>query len=125
MNDSTRLSSSLNNTAFVWVYAGQPEVGERYILEALQIERTLHRPHSLAIRLGVASEILVQTGKLEQALEFAKEALSIEEQHGDLRRIPVRRSQLATALFANHRYEEARDEALEAADSLKVCGNLV
>lgn len=125
LNDSTRLSSSLNNTAFVWVYAGQPEVGERYILEALQIERTLHRPHSLAIRLGVASEILVQTGKLDQALEFAKEALSIEEQHGDSRRIPVRRSQLATALFANHRYEEARDEALEAADSLKVCGNLV
>lgn len=123
LNDSTRLSSSLSNTAFVWVYAGKPEVGEKYILESLQIERKLKRPHHLAVRLGIASEILVQIKKLDQALEYAKEALDLETKHGDRRSVPVRRSQYAAALFANHHYEEARDEALEASDSLLAVGN--
>ena len=124
LNDSARLSSSLSNTAFVWVYAGKPEVGEKYILESLQIERQMKRPHHLAVRLGIASEILVQTKKPDLALTYAKESLDLEEQRGDHRCIPVRRSQYAAALFANHRYEEARDEALEASDSLKAFGNV-
>ena len=113
--DKANISSSLNTIAGIWSAANQPAKAEKYIREALAIERTLDRPDILAIRLGLASEILLKTGKLNEALTMAQEALKKEP---NKQRVPVRQSQLGAVLLAMKRYSEARQMLQQAREGL-------
>lgn len=121
--DLCKISSSLSNIASIWIYANQPDVAEKYILEALEIERQLDRPKILSIRLGIASECYVQMKQLDTALEMAREALSVESESGSVQKIPVRQSQLSSVLSEMQRFDEARDYALLAVEGLRQTGN--
>lgn len=90
--DLELVSSSLNNIAATSLSAGMIINGEKYINEALKIERKLNRPGVLAVRLGLASEIYVKLGRLNDALIAAQEALNIEPNPD---KVAIRKSQLA------------------------------
>lgn len=114
------VSSSLNNIAGIFILAGQPEEAEKYILEAMSIERTLNRPHVLAIRLGIAAEAFLKSGKLDEALSYAIEALEVEDKPESK---GVRQSQLAAVLTEKKQYDEAYPLLLEAKASLEKTNN--
>lgn len=121
--DKDLISSSLNNIAATCVSAGMINHAEKYILEAINVERTLNRPASLAIRLGLASEIYTRKGDNGKALEMAEEALALEKENGKPDKVPLRQSQLAAVYVAMGKTQQAIQLLLEAEKKLRSTGN--
>lgn len=117
LGDKARVSSSLSNTAGVYICNNQFDEAEKYLAEAIEIERTLNKPYSLSIRLGLASEAAIQACKYEEALAFADEALALAETLGDPNKNAMRQSQKGLALLQLHRYDEAREILNVSADT--------
>lgn len=57
LGDDELISSDLNTLAAIYLAVQQPQPGIYYIENAIALERKLGRPASLAIRLGMASEL--------------------------------------------------------------------
>lgn len=122
--DKELISSSLNNIAATCLSAGMVEHSEKYILEAIKTERTLNRPSSLAIRLGMASEIYTRKGDNATALKMAEEALKLESEKGSPEKVPVRQSQLAAVYNAMGKKQQAVQLLMQAEKKLRETNNL-
>jgi signal transduction histidine kinase/CheY-like chemotaxis protein/AraC-like DNA-binding protein len=117
--DKERISSSLNNLAGLYMSTDQPEVGKEYILKAIAIERGLHRNKSLAIRLGMASDIFLKLGDTQQALRYVQEAYHLDYVDGRKDKVAVRLSQMAAVYMAQGYYEKAKSVLLKAIPVLR------
>ena len=124
LGDAERLSSSLNNQAALYLATEQPKTAEKYILEAIAIERTLNRPAILAIRLGMASDILLKSQRPKEALPYATEALALDRAGGRQIKTAIRQSQLAAVLSALQRDDEAQELLQEAVSVFERNGNI-
>ena len=95
--DDDRLSSSLNNLATLYLGNRQPEMAEKYILRAIEIEQQLDRPRKLATRFGIASEIYTALGQYEKAVEMGEKAYRLDIEGERELQAAKRLSQIAAA----------------------------
>lgn len=117
------ISSTLNNIASICLAAELPKRALRYIREAIEVEEPLQRPSALAIRLGIASEILVRLKQGPEALDMARKALDLEQTIGKPDKIGIRQSQLAGAYHAMNDLKQAEHYLNLAVDNLRSSGN--
>lgn len=122
--DFDRLSSTLNGIASVFVAAGKPKEGEKYIIEAIAANSFTDNLSRRAVLYGTASELYRQTGQGQHSLDYARKALDVERQMGDSARIGVRLSQLATAQLGLSMISDAQCSLEEAIPLLLRSGNL-
>ncbi len=121
--DKELISSSLNNIAATCISAGMINHAEKYILEAIEIERSLNRPATLAIRTGMASEIYTRKGDYDMALQMAQEALELEKTQGKADKVPLRQSQLAAVYTGMGKTTQAMQLLRDAETGLRKTGN--
>lgn len=112
--DPGNISSSLNNLAGICLSMENYAEAERMIREAISYEEQLGESAALAIRYGMASDILLKRGKSQEATDYARRALEIDTRAGRTMQVAVRQSQLAEAYLETGRLREA-DELLEQA----------
>ena len=105
--DPDIMSSSLNTLAGIYIGANQPKEAEQYILRAIDLAKQVDNPARMAVLQGMASEVYHQMGNDLEALGYAQRACEIEEQRGDLYKLAVRRTQLASVNLGLHEYAEA------------------
>lgn len=86
---------------------GEPENAKIYIDEAIAVELNLKSSSALAVRYGLASEIYLKLGEVQQALEFADKALQLDIQGNRVEKVAVRRSQKAAVLMELKEYRNA------------------
>lgn len=116
---------TLNNLAGILLSMENYEEAERLIREAISYEEPLGESAALAIRYGMASDILLKRGKPEEALEYATRALDIDTRAGRTEQIAVRQSQLAEAYLQTGRLREAGELLDRAAAVFSESGNLL
>lgn len=112
--DPANISSSLNTLAGICLAMENYDEGERLIREAIRYEEQLGPSEALAIRYGMASDILLKQGKTEEAIAFAQRALALDVEGNRPVRAAVRQSQLAAAYIESGQPNDAA-QLLEAA----------
>ena len=113
--DAGRISSTLNSIAGTYVANNQYAEAERYILEAIEVNSRVDEPRRMAVLLGTASEVYHGLGDDTKALRYAEQALAIDRRLNNRSGQGKRLSQMATALIALNRCDDAAqalDEAL-------------
>ncbi|MBR1594203.1 MAG: response regulator [Alloprevotella sp.] len=123
LGDPERISFSLNSIAVIYYSAGMPLSAKDFILKCLNMERKLDNKGRLAVRLGIASEILLKTNDVEQAKKFALEALELDVAGGRKEREAIHRSQLAEVYMTEKAYAEATVQVDIAYDILRQSDN--
>lgn len=113
--DPSAISSSLNNLAAICLSLEDYAQATDFIMEAIWHEEPLGDEGTLAIRYGIASEVLLKAGRVDEAVEYASRALELDRKGGRTLKEAVRKSQLAAALTENGSLQEAAtllDEAI-------------
>lgn len=116
--ESKGLTSSLINLASMYVYAGEPEKGEGYALEAVANEQGIGRPDYLAKAYGKACDVYHALKNDSLALYYADKAVEIAKKELDEVQVAVRQSQRAYALSGLERHKEALDVLRDAEKAL-------
>ena len=110
----------------------QPQPGIHYIEKAIALERKLGRPASLAIRLGMASELYLINGETDKALQTIHEAYRLDSIDGRTAKAAIRQAQMGAVLEEMEQLDEARrlvEKALAVLEkeqniySIAVCHN--
>lgn len=123
IGDKSRISSSLNTLAGIWLVAKQLKDGERYIKEALRYSTAAKDSDRMAIQYGMASEICHVKGKNRQALENARCAYAIDSVRGNTAKVGIRLSQMAAAQLSLGQFAAAERSVRRAIPILKQAGN--
>ncbi len=130
--DQANISSSLNNLAGLYLAMEDCETASEMIHKAIDIERSLPGTQALCIRLGMASDIDLQLGRTNEALEHSAEAYALDKAAGREEKAAIRLSQMAAVYIETGRNDEAKKCLQEAitvfredgnAHSLSVCYN--
>lgn len=128
--DAGNISSSLNTLAGICLAMENYDEGERLIKEAISYEESLGQTEGLAVRYGMASDILLKQNKVDEAIDYASRALEIDQAAGRPIKVAVRKSQLAAAYLEVGKLSEAARlideaartfEAVQDLHSLTVC----
>ena len=128
--DAGNISSSLNTLAGICLAMENYDEGERLIMEAISYEEKLEQPAALAVRYGMASDILLKQGKVDQAIAFASRALELDQAADRPVSAAVRQSQLAAAYLEAGKLADAARlvdaaartfESVQDLHSLTVC----
>ena len=114
LDDPDALSSVLNTLAAIYIGANLPREAEQYVLRGIDYCRQAGNQGRLGILYGMASEAYHAMGQQEKALDYAQQALAIEQQLGRKDKEAIRLTQMAEALTGLARFDEAR-EALQRA----------
>lgn len=122
--DPGNISSSLNNLAGFCLAMEKFDEGERMIREAIAYEEKLGESAALAVRYGMASEILLKQGKVDESIDYASRALAIDTAGGRAIQAAIRKSQLAAAYMEKGRLTEAASLLDEAATVFAETNNL-
>jgi len=90
------------------------------------MERRMGNNRTLAIRLGMASDIYMSIGDAKTALPLAEEALQCEIAAGgpDAPKVAVRKSQLASVYMLLKDYPNSERLLIEACDAFRAQGNI-
>ena len=121
--DPNKIASSYNTLAGIYMSMRQPNEAEKYILRAINyIEDTDNMPRK-AVIYGMASEVYQHKAMPEQTLNYATEALKIEQKLGRMDKAAIRRTQRAAALIVLECYDEAEKELTEAIPVIEASGN--
>lgn len=123
-HDVERMSSSYNNLAAIYLAAKQPESGRGFILKAIEAERSLPEPEKLSIRYGIASEIYVALDSLETALDYARQAFTLDSAAHDTLRMGRRLSQMGDVFQASGDYARAEQAYMASMQYLKAVGEV-
>jgi tetratricopeptide (TPR) repeat protein len=103
--------------------AAEYEQAERAYTQALHLLRTPGEGISpalanYAIVLDDLGSVYLETGRLEEAENTRRNALSVRRELGDARAVAVSQGHLAEVELARHRFEDAARDARAASDSL-------
>ena len=118
------ISSSLSNMAALYLSISQPEAAEKFILEAINVEKQLNRSDRMAIRLGMASEIYMKLNNAREAYHYAYQAYQIDSAENRNAKAAVRLSQLAESYIALDSLSKAESLILRAIPVLDSAQNL-
>ena len=122
--DKDNLSSTLNNLAALYISAQKPRAAEKYILRAIELERQLNHPKTLAIRLGKAADVYIALKQYDKGLKYATEAYRIDSACGNYNNAAIRMCQMADNLKGLDRKAEARKLYEKAAYVFHVAENI-
>ena len=122
--DAGNISLSLNNMAGFCLAMEQYDEAERLIREAISYEKKVDGSPALAVRYGMACDILLKQGKVDEAIDFATKALEIDTRDGREMQAAIRKSQLAGALMDTGDLRKASALLKEAADVFSATNNL-
>lgn len=100
LGDHSRISSSLNTIAGIYLASKEPQKGERYILEAIEHSTMARDSSRMAIQYGMASEIYHLMNKNQEALSHAEHAFYLDSVTGKKSKLGIRLSQIASAQMA-------------------------
>ena len=123
VGDHYRIASSLNTLAAIYMSARQPELAEQYVMRGIDECGKIDNPGFMAILKGMASEVYHHQGRDSLSLEYADEALTIEQQLYRKGKIAIRQAQRASALIGLHRYDEALQALSDAIPQFRTDGN--
>ncbi len=123
VGDHYRIASSLNTLAAIYMSARQPELAEQYVMRGIDECGKIDNPGFMAILKGMASEVYHRQGRDSLSLEYADEALTIEQQLDRKGKIAIRQAQRASALIGLHRYDEALQALSDAIPQFRTDGN--
>ena len=112
--DLANLSSSLGNMAALYLAIGQSEAAEKFILEAIDVEKQLQRNDRMAIRLGMASEIYMKLNQPREAFRYAYQAYKLDSSDHREAKAAVRLSQLSETYIAIDSLSKAEEILLRA-----------
>ena len=118
------LSSSLSNMAALYYSIGQFDAAEKFILEAIGVEKKLDRSDRMAIRLGMASEIYMKLNNIKEAYQYAYRAYQIDSTDGRTGKAAIRLSQLAEVYIVLDSIDLAEKIINRAMPVLKTNNNL-
>lgn len=121
--DPDNISSSFNLMAAILLGARQYDEAEKCILRGLDYCRQADNPQRQAVLTGMACEVYNNKGDYKQALDYARQALDMEQQMKRTDKIPVRQSQMAESLIGLKRYDEAVKLLEQAIPALRDNGN--
>ncbi|MGM9747234.1 MAG: tetratricopeptide repeat protein [Candidatus Cryptobacteroides sp.] len=124
IDDISRISYSLNTLAGICLASRQPEEGEKYILEAIRLCEQEGDSLKLSVRCGMAAEIYHSMGQEEKSLEYSRRAYDINKAMGMEGKAATRLAQMAGAMIALERYDEAEKALREALPILENVGNV-
>ncbi|MGM9699978.1 MAG: response regulator [Prevotella sp.] len=122
MGDKSRISSSLNTIAGIYLASKQPAKGEKYILEAIRNSTAAADTTRMAIQYGMASEIYHGMEQHHKSLIFARKAFEIDSLRGNQGKTGIRLSQMATAQMALGQTAEAERSLRRAIPLLQETG---
>ena len=123
VGDHYRIASSLNTLAAIYMSARQPELAEQYVMRGIDECGKIDNRGFMAILKGMASEVYHRQGRDSLSLEYADEALTIEQQLDRKGKIAIRQAQRASALIGLHRYDEALQALSDAIPQFRTDGN--
>ncbi len=83
--NSPETARSAQDTAWYCFQLGKPEMGLRYVAQAVAIWHDLDQPAFEAQALSIQAWLHLELGQLEEAVALAAEALDIADQSGDPR----------------------------------------
>lgn len=118
LKDFSIQSSALNSMAAINIATGHPDEALDYINKAIEIERQYNSDNyiSLAIRLGIKSEILMGLQRLDEALECINEAIKLDSIGNRLNKYNIRKVQKSNILLYQEKWEECKNLCLETLD---------
>lgn len=121
--DNSRISSSLNTLAGIFLTAKQLDDGEKYILEAIRYSTEAKDSNRMAIQYGMASEIYHAKGEDTRSLDYARRAYDLDSARGNTAKVGIRLSQMASAQMALGQKAEAERSLKQAIPMLEKAGN--
>ena len=126
-HDASLLSSGYNNLAATYLASSTPEnklyeTAYTYILKAIDYERQVPGTPALSIRYGMASEINVKRGQLDEAYAMCQKAYEQDSLAGNKLRMARRQSQMGDVLFAMRRLDEAEQMYTESLQLTRALG---
>jgi len=116
LKDTRIQSSALNSLASIHLYTEHPDNALKFINQAIEIERKNPKADnkSLAIRLGMKSEILMSLKRPEEAIVCIDEALHLDSAAKRINKVGIRLSQKADILLYQKKWDECRKTCLAA-----------
>ena len=126
-HDFSLLSSAYNNMAATYLASSTPEnklyeTAHTCIMKAITYEEQVPDAPQLSVRYGMASEINVKRGHLDEAYAMSCKAYTLDSLAGDQLRMARRQSQMGDVLFAMQRMDEAEQQYLESLTLTKALG---
>lgn len=119
LHDAEALSCDLNILSGSCLSAGHIDDAVRYILKAIEWEKSRPEPSKLAIRYGSAAEILNKSGDTDKALHFSMLAYELDRQKGNSIGLARRMSQMADIYQNRKEYDVAERYYRRAIDTLE------
>lgn len=116
------LARAYNTLAGLCLQAGALDDAERYVLRAIDLERTLPDSSHLGVRYGLAAEIYAKAGDTPRALHYAQRAYELERTAGNEVKAARRLSQMADIYAAAGDDMRAESFYIRAADLLRTAG---
>ena len=124
LHDAEALSCDLNILSGSSLSAGHTDDAVRYILKAIEWEKSRPHPTKLSIRYGSAAEILNKNGDTDKALHYASMAYELDKKAGNAIGVARRMSQMADIYVNRKEYNAAERYYRRAIDTLQVHGEL-
>ena len=121
--DPDNIASSYNTLAGIYMSMRQPDIAERYILQAMEYVHQAENPAREAVIYGMASEVYQHKNMPAKALEYATHAWELEVALGRTDKAAIRQTQRAAALTVLEQYSEAEACLKEAIPVLEKSGN--
>ncbi|MBQ9559646.1 MAG: tetratricopeptide repeat protein [Bacteroidaceae bacterium] len=122
--DKSRISSSLNTLAGIYLGARQPQEAEKYVLRGIDLAKKADNPIRLAVLEGMASEVYHALGNDSLALHYIDEAYRLDSIGERTDRVYTRLAQKASVLNGLHRYTEAETILNRVIPYLRKIGDL-
>lgn len=120
LHDAEALSCDLNILSGSSLSAGHTDDAVRYILKAIEWEKSRPEPTKLSIRYGSAAEILNKSGDTDKALHYASMAYELDKKAGNAIGVARRMSQMADIYVNRKEYSAAERYYRRAIDTLQV-----
>ncbi|MBQ4483603.1 MAG: helix-turn-helix domain-containing protein [Prevotella sp.] len=120
LNDIEALSCDFNILSATAVSAGRTDDAVRYVLKAVEWEKSRPTPTKLAIRYGSAAEILNKSGDTDQALHYVSMAYELDRRDGNSIGVARRLSQMADIYVARSEFDTAERYYKRAIDTLEL-----
>ncbi|MBR1789597.1 MAG: helix-turn-helix domain-containing protein [Bacteroidaceae bacterium] len=124
LHDAEALSCDLNILSGSSLSAGHTDDAVRYILKAIEWEKSRPHPTKLSIRYGSAAEILNKNGDTDKALHYASMAYELDKKAGNAIGVARRMSQMADIYVNRKEYPAAERYYRRAIDTLEAHGEL-
>ncbi|MGN0237924.1 MAG: tetratricopeptide repeat protein [Lepagella sp.] len=117
------IAATYSTLAGTYIAANDPNAAIKYILEGLKYADKVEDTTYKGILMGMASEAYHKSGDDTKALEYAEEGYKVDSIAGRKKRMAIRLSQKANALFGLERYAEAEATFRQAFPILQEVGN--